>query len=330
MTTDEMPRLPEVTNEAALLVWSAGVERWMTGVYETAPLLHAHAQARAIIDYFDRKPVAGARLVHATARRLEMRLGELLGPAKPRGGHVRMSDGMTSSERSTYRLFHAHRDVVEQVIAASTDAQPASQRRLRAAIDEATGKDLEAAARRRRGQLQRVAERRAAVRRMYQENGLTVSEIAEAMGVAPSVVSDDLSWMGIVRKRSMAAGRHRVAQVTKMAAQGMTRAAMAEELGVSRETVTRIIKAHGIDVPADRITAKTRSLDASRFIDTTVSRLEDLADSLSALDGLWDSANDAAMPEWASRAEEALRTLNRFARQLKGTTPNYQRSTNHD
>lgn len=328
--TDQTPRLPEVTNEAALLVWTAGVDRWMTGVHETAPLLHAHAQARAIIVYFDRKPVPGARHVHATARRLEMRIGELLGPARPRGGHQRSNDGMTSAERSTYRLFHAHRDVVERVIAESTDSRPASQRRLRAAIDEATGKDLEAASRRRRAKLQRVADRRAQVRRMYQEDGLSVAEIAEMLALTSSVISEDLSWMGITRKRTKAAGQHRVKVVTEMAAQGSTRAAMADELGVSRETISKLVKTHGIDVPADRAVHKTRALDATRFIDTTVSRLEDLADSLSALDGIWDSANDARMPEWASRAEEALRTLNRFARQLKGTTPNYQRSTNHD
>jgi hypothetical protein len=65
-------------------------------------------------------------------RRLEVRIGELLGDPRPgeRTDLSFASDGLTPNERHYFRTMAAHADVVEDVIAESTDEEPASRRRV--------------------------------------------------------------------------------------------------------------------------------------------------------------------------------------------------------
>ena len=60
-------------------------------------------------------------------RLLQKRIGDLLGKAQI-GAHSTALEGeaLTKNERHVARLMAAHRDVVEEVIAASTDDEPAT------------------------------------------------------------------------------------------------------------------------------------------------------------------------------------------------------------
>lgn len=60
------------------------------------------------------------------ARRLEVRIGQLLGPAEPTAGPGRgkpsnATDGLSRDERSAVRTLAPNEEIVEQVIAESTD-----------------------------------------------------------------------------------------------------------------------------------------------------------------------------------------------------------------
>lgn len=67
----------------------------------------------------------------AAMRRLEVRIGELLGPADNRGPATLGRDlGLGPDERHDFREMASHPEVVEAVIAESTDEEPASRRKV--------------------------------------------------------------------------------------------------------------------------------------------------------------------------------------------------------
>ena len=72
----------------------------------------------------------------ASAQRLlETRIGVLLGPSTT-GAHSSASEGpdLTPNERSLFRKMADNPDVVDDVIEGSTDEEPASRRKVLAAI----------------------------------------------------------------------------------------------------------------------------------------------------------------------------------------------------
>lgn len=77
----------------------------------------------------------------AAQRRLEVRIGELLGPAKldhdrTAGATSLTNDlvGLSPNQRSEFRRMAEDPETVEDVIAASTDVAPASRRKVTEAI----------------------------------------------------------------------------------------------------------------------------------------------------------------------------------------------------
>lgn len=54
------------------------------------------------------------------------------------------NDGLTRNQRYEFRLMAAHPEIVEQVIAESTDEQPASRRKVMAAIRRSMGAERSA------------------------------------------------------------------------------------------------------------------------------------------------------------------------------------------
>lgn len=93
----------------------------------------------AIGQYIARTGVDGRAAIEATLRRLEARIGDLLGPA-PDPSTSRRSDidpslanegsELTPNQRSQFRKMADHPDIVENVIDNSTDDDPASRRKV--------------------------------------------------------------------------------------------------------------------------------------------------------------------------------------------------------
>lgn len=146
MTAVVVPKPGDVLDTRTLHERCDAIDRWAGETDDVDALQAARAGLSAIDEYLLRTSVAGRARVQASLRQLEVRIGELLGPAdldgKRRNQHSELSTAVESSiskdERSAFRRMAAHRDVVDEVIAGSSDERPASRARVLRTIDERT------------------------------------------------------------------------------------------------------------------------------------------------------------------------------------------------
>jgi len=113
------------------------VEVWAEHCDSIDELREADHRLAAIGEYVKRTSTEGRAKVEAARRRLELRIGQLLGPTTPGQRHDQEpslanegSDDLTPNERSQFRKMADHPDVVDAVIDESDDASPASRRRV--------------------------------------------------------------------------------------------------------------------------------------------------------------------------------------------------------
>ncbi|MGD9798884.1 MAG: hypothetical protein AB7V15_12310, partial [Acidimicrobiia bacterium] len=142
--TDLVLAAPEQTSLATIDDQMAGVEAWVEQVTSIPELQDAGHQLTAIAAYLEGRSRDGLARVEAAKRRVEARIGDLLGPTSPgRRPSVATegADDLSKDERHEFREMAEHPDVVEEVIAASTDDSPPSRRKVTTAI-----KDRKAAA----------------------------------------------------------------------------------------------------------------------------------------------------------------------------------------
>lgn len=115
------------------------VEAWADTVDSVDQLNDAKARMQAIDTYLARTSTTGRQRVAATLRRLEVRIGQLLGP--PPGPGTRTDKepasanaGLHRNQANDFRKMAEHADEVEDVIASSTDDDPSSRRKVMSAI----------------------------------------------------------------------------------------------------------------------------------------------------------------------------------------------------
>ena len=130
----------EPTSLVAVHDQCSKVEAWAERCDSPAQVRDAINRLAAIDEYLKRTSIEGRERVAATMRRLEVRVGKLLGPAENGGDRrsdqfTREGTGLSANERHAFRRIAEHEDVVEKVIAESTTAQPASRRKVLQAID---------------------------------------------------------------------------------------------------------------------------------------------------------------------------------------------------
>lgn len=141
--TGEMISAPPAVRPAApmtiveVAAQCRSVEVWAEHCDSIDELREADHRLAAIGEYVKRTSTEGRAKVEAARRRLELRIGQLLGAAKVGGGdHGNQhrpslaNDGLTPNERSQFRKMADHPDVVDAVIDDSTDESPASRRRV--------------------------------------------------------------------------------------------------------------------------------------------------------------------------------------------------------
>lgn len=142
-----LPAIPEpsTTPVPALLDACAAIVAWARGCDDVAEVREAHRRMKAIAAYLESQD--HARTARTAMIQIEVRIGELLGPAV--NGGDRRSDqlprevtDLPPNRAHEFRKMAAHPDVVEQVIAESTEKAPASRSKVLEAI-----RDLELAAR---------------------------------------------------------------------------------------------------------------------------------------------------------------------------------------
>jgi len=135
-----------------------GIEEWAAACDSVPELRDAGNKLSAIDQYLAKTTKEGRSRVAAAQRRLEVRIGQLIGPA-PDPSESRRSDldpsstndgsDLTRNERHEFRRMADHEDVVEDAIANSTDDEPASRRKVSGAITNGAPKAAPPAPRRR-------------------------------------------------------------------------------------------------------------------------------------------------------------------------------------
>jgi N6-adenosine-specific RNA methylase IME4 len=137
-----LPVLPSAQQMTPALVrdYSAQVVAWAEQSDDIAQVRDMSNKWAAITEYVRRTSRDGIVEAEAALRRLEVRVGVLEGQAqlgRPRGNVPREEHLLSRKERSYFRSMAEHSDVVEEVIAQSTDDDPPSRRKVLKAIKRA-------------------------------------------------------------------------------------------------------------------------------------------------------------------------------------------------
>lgn len=130
-TLPALPR-PEALDVAAVATLGAELVEWAHATEDVVAVRDAAARWGAITEYVRRTSREGVAEAEAALRRLEVRIGRLLGPAPrtwPGNGSDATEAIRSADARHDLRTLAEHAEVVEEVIAASDDASPPSRRK---------------------------------------------------------------------------------------------------------------------------------------------------------------------------------------------------------
>jgi hypothetical protein len=168
----------------------------------------------------------------------------------------------------------------------------------------------------------------------HMTDGVSDAEFEEA--VAAARAEQDLSRANVVRKirqrrdpaipdhgeqvrardgRSPAAGQTRRDLIARHAAAGMSSRQIGDRLGIGGHQVRQIACEHGIAIPADVATSRTRRPDANRIVRETTHALEGLAMSVQLADPA--DLDPAEAAEWAASCARSIRVLSQFLAQIR-------------
>ncbi len=285
-------------------------------VDDVAEAYDAKAKFAAIDTYLAQTTQDGRGRLAATMRRLETRIGELIGEAIPNGGITGVGSiandptPLSKDERSEFRLMAAHPDVVEAVIADSTDATPPSRRKVIRAIracvkaTKQEDEDMEATS-----HINRV--------RTMAELGLDSPAIAAELGLSVGYVNLIAQRAGVpLARKSRLAVAGRVETARQLAATGHTSEQIASVIGISRDHMAPFRARHGIEVPADAVMGRgKRRLDSNRIVNATV-------ESVIGIDQLFDAIDYTALDRdqldyWVDSLSDAIKSLTTLRNNLK-------------
>ena len=140
-TGEIVPVSTEPTSLVAVAFQCASIERWADTCDSIPELRDANNKLAAIDEYLNRTSTEGRARVAEAQRHLEVRIGTLLGPADLGGDRksdqfTREVTDLSANERSQFRAMADNADVVDAVVAESTDEAPASRRKVMKAIKQ--------------------------------------------------------------------------------------------------------------------------------------------------------------------------------------------------
>lgn len=159
--------------------------------------------------------------------------------------------------------------------------------------------------------------------RMAGADDETQAEFVEEVraGADPAEASVRLGGEAKVRRPSQATAvtrDMRADAIRDLAEQGYSSRQMPEKVGVSEESVRKIARDFGIEIPADRSIRGTRRVDSGRIVANTVTALEGLVMGIDLVD--FDDLDPQEAGQWADSLSHSLRALNRFVKQIKEST----------
>lgn len=140
--TTTLLAIPQPSQLVDVLTMCQSIEAQLPYVDDVAVLKDGAAKLRAIDEYVALTSSEGRQAIASTVRRIEMRVGEVLGP--PMQGtrtdlQLPNHDSevpLSEAERRHFRQMAAHQDIVEAEIAKGTDERPTSRRQVLQAIRE--------------------------------------------------------------------------------------------------------------------------------------------------------------------------------------------------
>lgn len=189
-----LPVLPAASSLTPVQVSEFGRQliEWSRSVDDVAEVRDAAHKWAGITEYLRRQSREGVAQAEATLRRLEARVGELMPPEQGRRTDLELPDrdqevDLDGRQLADFREMAANPDIVERVIAESTDDNPPSRRKVIAAIKEPIGADKSRSA---------VAARRNEIRRLA-ASGNTAAQIAPHVGMTPASVKNAARDAGI-------------------------------------------------------------------------------------------------------------------------------------
>lgn len=145
-----LPALPSAQNvtPAELTAYGEQIVAWAEQSDDVAEVRESASKWAAITEYVRRTSKEGIADAEAVLRRLEVRVGQLLGPASqtwPGNGSDATEALPSADARHDLRDMAEHAEIVEQVIAESTDDSPPSRRKVIAAIRDHKQRHVESA-----------------------------------------------------------------------------------------------------------------------------------------------------------------------------------------
>lgn len=192
-----MNDLAVITEPASLVAVDdqcAAVEAWAEQCESVPELADATNKLAAIDEYLSRTSNEGRARVAAAMRRLEVRIAVVIGPNPGHGG-VRVPGeaspyaDLPQQRRSDFRLMATHPEVVETVIAESTDKRPATRNRVLNTIRETVIDAKDSATRTVDRSREAVRERSQEIRRLA-ESAHSTRQIAAMVGISEQAVKD--------------------------------------------------------------------------------------------------------------------------------------------
>lgn len=185
--TELVAYVPPPSPEVNVYSLCSRLEAWAAEATDLFLLKDNKSKLSAYDHYLAQTSKEGRNQIAATLLRLENRIGELLPPAADtRGRHLpREEEVLTEKERHFFRRMAANPDVVEAVIAAGTDENPASRRKVLEAIkDKDTPKVPDVLDR-----SPKASAERAEKARQMAAQGHTSKQIAAGLGLGESGIS---------------------------------------------------------------------------------------------------------------------------------------------
>lgn len=201
------------------------VETWAESCDSIPQLRDASNKLAAIAEYLDLTSTEGRARVAAAQRRLEVRIGQLLGPTTTGERHdlepsvaTEGSDGLTRHQRHDFRAMAADPETVEDVIATSTDDNPASRRQVTEAIKAKKEPNVPVSLDKSR---EAVAARVAKAKEMAAA-GYRSAQIADALGLARDSFVDFRQRHGVEVPADKTIGKSRRLDVDRILSESVS------------------------------------------------------------------------------------------------------------
>lgn len=135
-----LPALPSAASLTLAQVSEFGqqIVEWAASTEDAAEVKEAANKWAAITEYIRRTSREGIAEAETALRRLEVRVGQLLGPNEPGrpDSETSVATDINRQARSDFRAMADNADIVEDVIAESDDDSPPSRRKVLGAIKE--------------------------------------------------------------------------------------------------------------------------------------------------------------------------------------------------